>query len=93
MRSESGHMADFSTYNLENIESKEAARAQKEVKEQKWRDEIFKESDKLREANAKAKKDAERALENDLEMNLEAKMNEFDKQSLYEEKRDMDMSL
>ena len=44
-------------------------------------------------AEAKAKIDAERALENDLEMNLEAKMNEFDKQTLDEEKRDADTSL
>lgn len=27
MKSESSHMSDFSTYNLDNIESKEAARA------------------------------------------------------------------
>jgi hypothetical protein len=86
-------MADFSSYNLENIESKEAARAQKEQKDQAWRTEIFQKSEKLLEANRKAKVDAERALENDLEMNLEAKMNEFDKQTLYEEKRDTETSL
>lgn len=37
------------------------------------------EAERVREANAQAKKDTERALMTDLEMNLEAKVSEFDK--------------
>lgn len=79
VNNENGNMADFSSYNLSNDDNKLAMQRVKEQREFEEKKKMLAEAERVREANAQAKKDTERALMTDLEMNLEAKVSEFDK--------------
>ena len=81
MNSENGDMVVFSGYNLQNLDHRIAKLAEKDKKDFKQKQEMLDEAENVRKANNNAKTVAERALMTDIEVNLEAKLDELDKES------------